>query len=77
MRNKNSLTGKYLTGEYILKEVSDVAGYVTDSREIKFKAEKQTSGMVITILEGEEALKNKETDIDNITFVFESKEVFK
>ena len=30
--------------------------------------------MVITILEGEEALKNKETDIDNITFVFESKE---
>ena len=69
--------GKYITGEYILKEVSATEGYITDSTEVKFKAEKQDGKMVVTVLEGENVLKDKAVDTDNITFTFENKEIFK
>ena len=69
--------GKYITGEYVLNEVSATEGYITDSTEVKFKAEKQDGKMVITVLEGEDVLKNKEAGTDSITFTFENKEIFK
>ena len=69
--------GKYITGEYILKEITATEGYITDSTEVKFKAEEQDGKMVITVLEGEDALKNKDTGTDSITFTFENKEIFK
>ena len=58
--------GKYITGEYI-----------TDSREIKFKAEKKEGKMHITILEGEEVLKEQEESEDSIGFTLVNSEIFK
>ena len=69
--------GKYITGEYILKEVKATEGYITDSREIKFKAEKKEGKMHITILEGEEVLKEQEESEDSIGFTLVNKEIFK
>ena len=65
--------GKYITGEYILKEVKATEGYITDSREIKFKAEKKEGKMHITILEGEEVLKEQEESEDSIGFTLVNK----
>ena len=69
--------GKYITGEYILKEVKAAEGYITDSREIKFKAEKKEGKMHITILEGEEVLKEQEESEDSIGFTLVNREIFK
>ena len=72
------VTGKYITGEYTLEEIVATEGYVTDTRPVKFKAEKDASGVLqITILEGEDVIKTHTSNSTSITFNVENKPIFK
>ena len=69
--------GKNITGEYKLQETMATEGYITDNTEVKFKVESDTTGLKISILEGEEAVESSSSDSNSITFNIVNKPIFK
>ena len=71
------VSGKYVTGEYILQEILATPGYITDKTQIKFKSEIVSGELKVTILEGEDAIKEYSGSTDTVTFNFVNDPVFK
>lgn len=69
--------GKYITGEYILQEISATEGYITDDTEVKFKAELVDGALNVQILEGETSVVNHSSNANSITLEFDNEPIFK
>ena len=50
------VSGKYITGEYTLKEIYAPAGYAVNEIVLKFRAERKNGNLVLTILEGQDLI---------------------
>ena len=56
---------KYITGEYILEEISATEGYAINSTKFKFKCTRNASGkLIMYILEGSDLIQNKDMPKD-------------
>lgn len=51
------VAGKYITGEYTLKEIYAPEGYALNSTEFKFKAYRENGTLKIEIIEGEDVIR--------------------
>ena len=51
------VNGKYITGEYTLKEIYAPEGYSVNSEELKFKAYRESGTLKISIISGEDLIR--------------------
>lgn len=70
--------GKYITGEYTIKEIYAPEGYTVNSTALKFKAYKENGELKVQIIEGEGVIRNivqdgaesrKDLKVENATSV--------
>lgn len=59
------VAGKYITGEYRLKEIYAPSGYAVNSTELKFKAYRENGTLKIEILEGESVIRKVDVEVTN------------
>ena len=71
------VSGKYVTGEYILQETLATKGYITNNEQTRFKAESDGTTLNITVIEGGSGILSSSSDSSNIYLNYGNDPVFK